>query len=173
MDTKTIKGQAWIDGDRLVQEQFLLVPGATNPSYNVVSLVPNIWDDLTTSSGTYKYNNQKNYFFWEYEMTDTENEDVYVKIKYECPKPKEGLFIDPATGELYDESEVSGEYSKYWLNKIKVATENYEESAAIQRKEITFAGSTYIAQDGSTIEVEDTVVKNNDIGDITNLLSLF
>ena len=172
-ETKTIKGQCWIENNCLVQEQILLVSGVNNSAYNTIVLIEDIWADLTSASGTYKFNNKKDYFYWEVEMTDTDNEDNYITVKYECPKPKEDLFIDPETKELYDDDDVEGEYSKYWLKKIKQAIENSKKSLAIQRKEVTFSGTQYIDQTGQPVELEDTVFKNNDLGDISNLLSLF
>ena len=91
--SKIIKGQAFIIENALVQEQILLTPGQASTT-NIVELIKNIWDDLKTE-GTYKSNKKKNYFYWEYEMTDTENEDSVIKVKMECPQPKEGLFEEP------------------------------------------------------------------------------
>lgn len=164
--SKIIKGQAYIIGDALVQEQILLTTGSASTS-NVVELIKNIWDDLKTE-GTYKSNKKKNYFYWEYKMTDTENEDSEVTIKFECPQPKEGLFEEP-----YDPETVEGDYAKYWVKKLKESTENYEYKAAIQKKEIVFPGTRYVNQEGEVVEVEGTKISNTDIGDITNLLGLF
>lgn len=165
-ESKTLKGQAWIQGDSLVQEQILLVPGKIS-TINIVSLIPNIWEDLTSDSGEYKTNG-KGYFYWEYKMTDTTNDDVEVTIKFECPKPKYGIFKEP-----YDPEQVSGEYSKFWVNKLKIASENYEYKSAIQKKEIVFPGTGYVDQNGEYIKVEELRVNNSDIGDITNLLNIF
>ena len=52
--TKLIKGQAWIQGDSLVQEQLLLIPGCP-VSENIVSLIDNIWDNLTADAGSSVY----------------------------------------------------------------------------------------------------------------------
>lgn len=165
-ESKTIKGNAWINKDTLYQEQILVIPGKDCIT-NVVVLIENIWDDLLSDSGTYKTNG-KGYFYWEYEMTDTENDDIDVTIKLECPRPKEGILKEP-----YNPDSETGKYAKYWAGKYKTAQENYEDKAAIQRKEITFQGSNYVNQNGEIVEVEEQKVKNNDIGDITNLLSLF
>lgn len=164
--SKIIKGQAFIIENALVQEQILLTPGQASTT-NVVELIKNIWDDLKTE-GTYKSNKKKNYFYWEYEMTDTENEDSVIKVKMECPQPKEGLFEEP-----YDPETVEGDYAKYWVKKLKESTENYEYKAAIQKKEIVFPGTRYVNQEGEVVEVEGIKISNTDIGDITNLLGLF
>lgn len=161
--SKIIKGQAFIIGDALVQEQILITPGQAS-STNVVELIKNIWDDLKTE-GTYKSNRKKDYFYWEYEMNDTENEDTVLKIKFECPSPKEGLFKEP-----YDPETAEGDYAKYWLTKLKESTENYEYKAAIQKKEIVFPGTRYVNQSGEVVEVKESKITNTDIGDITNLL---
>ena len=169
-ESKTIKGQAWIERcpglrDALVQEQFLVVPGQAI-SRNVIEIIPDIWEDLK-GEGTYKWNNKK-YFYWEYKMTDTENDDVEVTVKFECPRPKEGFFKDTDTEET-----VQGDYSKYWIKKYKTAEENYEYKAAIQKKEIVFPPTQYVDSKGNLVEVDEIRTSNNDIGDITNLLNLF
>lgn len=166
MDSKTIKGEVWIQGSSLVQEQILLVPGSAS-STNVISLIDDIWADLETGGGTYKTNG-KGYFWWEVKMTDTETEDSEVTVKFECPKPKEGLFSEP-----YDPDKADGEYAKYWVGRLKTATENYEYKAAIQKKEVVFPGTSYVNQNGELVEVKETKVGNSDIGDITNLLNMF
>ncbi len=168
-ESKTIKGQAWINGDALVQEQVLIVPGSLVGSVtNVVSLIPNIWEDLLSANGTYKYNSKKDYFFWEIQQTSMED-DTDITIRFECPRPKEGLFEEP-----YDPESVEGEYAKYWVGKFKIASENYEEKIAIQKKEIVFPGTSYYdVSKEEMVTTEETRVKNNDLGDIENLLSLF
>lgn len=185
-DTKTILGQPWInkDGgkDRLVQEQITFTVGAKDATTETIVLIEDIWDNLTgEDSGEYQYkSNGKGYFYWEIDMTDMENDDATVKVKIECPKPKEGLFMDYQTGELVEDSEINGGdleddsiYSVYWFKKFKQAKENADKYLAIQRKEVTFTGTTYVSQDGSSITTDDIVYKNSDLGDITNLLSLF
>jgi hypothetical protein len=61
MDTKIIKGQAWISGNSLVQDQIMIIPGVDSVS-NVVCLIEDIWEDLSSSSGQYKTNG-KGYFY--------------------------------------------------------------------------------------------------------------
>lgn len=173
MSTKTIKGQAWLEGDALMQEQILIVSGSQDSSYNTVALIEDVWEDLMSDDGTYKCNGKKDYFYWEVEMTDSENEDNTITVKFECPKPKEELFIDEDTGELIDEGDIEGDYAEYWYAKIKQAKENFEKSATIQREEVTFPGTQYVGQDGTTITLDDYEYRNNDFGDISNLLNLF
>ena len=169
-ESKTIKGHAWIEGDSLVQEQTLIVPGSlTGSTTGNVVLIADIWDDLMSSSGTYKFNSKKDYFFWEVEQTSIDDDSTTVIVRYDCPRPKEGLFEEP-----YDPESVSGEWAKYWVTKFKTASENYEYKAAIQKKEIVFPGTSYydFSQD-QMVTTEETRVKNTDLGDIENLLSLF
>jgi hypothetical protein len=52
--------------------------------------------------------------------------------------------------------------------------ENYEYEAAIQKKEIVFPGTQYVDfNTGELVEVAETKISNTDIGDITNLISMF
>lgn len=162
-DEKIIKGNVWIQGNSLVQEQLLILP-KKDIITNVVTLIEDIWKDLTTE-GTYKYNQKKTYFYWEYQETSHEDDMVEITSKFECPRPKEGLFKEP-----YDPESVTGEYAKHWVGILKNAQENYENKIAIQKKEVTFKGSSYVGLDGNVVKVNDIQVKNNDIGDITNLL---
>ncbi len=168
--TKTIYGQAWVQGDSLVQEQLLVSPGMPVIE-NVVSLIDNIWDNLLTDkeSSTYGYKtNGKKYFYWEVDMTDIGDDTLVHKIKIECPKPKGGLFSEP-----YDPDKVTGEYAKFWVNRMKVADENNKASFAIQKKSITFPNTEYYNQKQETVELPSIKIENNDLGDITNLLGLF
>lgn len=164
-ESRIVKGQAWIQGDKLVQEQILITPGSVS-STNVVALIENIWEDLI-GTGTYKTNG-RGYFYWEYKMTDTEDDNVEMVVKFECPKPKEGLFQEP-----YDPSKCSGEYSKYWVGRLKTVVDNFELKSTVQRKEVIFPGTTYVDSKGDVVELEDTKFSNNDLGDITNLLNIF
>ena len=166
-NTKLIKGQAWINGNSLVQDQILITADGKSCE-NTVVLIEDIWDDLTKASGNEYQTNNKGYFFWEVEMTSLESDDDTVKVNIECPRPKPGLFQEP-----YDPESVDSSYAKYWVNKMKIAQENYENEYAIQRKEVVFDGTTYLDQEGNTEEIPDYVFNNSDLGDITNLLSLF
>lgn len=170
--SKTIYGQAWISGNSLVQEQLLIIPGSSVVSENTVVLIEDIWKNLTEEPGSSNYGyktNGKKYFYWEVQMTDMEDDTVIKKVKIECPAPKEGLFEEP-----YDLDKVSGDYAKYWVNKYKIAQENNEASFAIQRKSITFPGTTYVDyRTGELKKREEIKVENNDLGDISNLLGLF
>lgn len=171
-ESKTIKGQVWIQHisdyprkDSLVQEQLLVIP-KQDITTNTVTLIENIWDDLK-SEGTYKWNGKK-YFYWEYKMTYTENEDVEVAVKFECPRPYNDFFSEEDTEET-----VIGDYAKYWIKRYKTAEENFEYKESIQKKDIIFPPTQYVNSNGELVEVDEIKVSNNDIGDITNLLNLF
>lgn len=166
--SKTVYGQAYIYNDSLIQETITFTEGQSDCINGINVIVENIWTDLMSASGQYRFNGAKNYFFWPYTMTSVEDDDVTVTVNYNCPQPKEGLL----TPDMADNS-VSGEWAKYWLAKIKEANTNAENALAIQRKEITFPGSSYIGQDGEVTTIDDYVFRNNDLGDITNLLNLF
>lgn len=166
MADKIIKGQAWIYENSLVQDQTLITTNGT--SENTVVLIENIWDDLTKASGNQYKTNNKGYFYWEVDMTSMEDDDVEVKVNVECPKPKPGLFQEP-----YDPDSVDSSYAKYWVGKMKTAQENYDNEYAIQRKEVVFTGSTYLDQTGEAVVLDDYTFINSDLGDISNLLSLF
>ena len=169
---KLIKGQAWIQGDSLVQEQLMILSGSSIVTENTIVLIENIWDNLLTDAGSSEFgykSNGKKYFYWEVKMTDTFDDSIEVTVKIECPKPKDGLFKEP-----YDSDKVTGAYAKYWVNQYKTALENSEEKLAIQKKSVTFPGSTFVNYStGERYETETIVVKNNDLGDISNLLGMF
>ena len=103
-------------------------------------------------------------------MTSVNDDDTNITVNFNCPQPKEGL-LTPDMDDSYVENK--GEWAKFWLKKIKDANKNAENSMAIQRKEVTFPGSSYVKQDGEIEVINDYVFRNNDLGDITNLLSLF
>ena len=173
-DTKLIKGQAWISGSSLVQDQILITTVGT--SENTVVLISNIWEDLTTLSDSHEYKtNNRGYFFWEVEMTSMEDDDTVVKVNIECPKPDVNIdpFRNPEPDNQWTAEEISGNYAKYWVTKLAKIMEDAENEYAIQRKEVIFKGCEYLDQEGNTITKQDYVFKNSDIGDITNLLSLF
>lgn len=173
--TKTIKGQAWISGNSLVQDQILLTTGGKS-SENTIVIIQNIWEDLTEMSDSHIYKtNNKGYFFWEVEMTSMEDDNTNVTVNIECPKPNISVapFNNPEPDSQWTADEISGNYAKYWVSKLAEIIKNAENEYAIQRKEVIFEGLTYEDQTGADVEVENYTFNNSDIGDITNLLSLF
>ena len=104
-------------------------------------------------------------------MTNDEGDDI--TIKYEAPAPKPRLFDSTGVAEL-NPDDWAGEYPKYWVQQIIDARKNYEDSMAIQKKEIVFAeNKTINFEDGSIVDNPKYTVKNNDLADIESLLSLF
>ena len=173
-ESKTIKGQAWISGNSLVQDQILIMSGKSGES--TVVLIPDIWADLTELTDSHQYKtNSKGYFYWEVNMTSMEDDNTEVKINVECPKPNINIdpFKNPEPDENWTESEVAGNYAKYWVTKLDKIMKDAENEYAIQRKEVVFSGTSYLDQEGNTVNKPDYTFINSDLGDITNLLSLF
>ena len=107
-------------------------------------------------------------------MSVTNDEDELITIKFECPNPKPGLFDSTGLVEELNPDDYAGEYPKYWAQKINEAKQNYEDKMAIQKKEIVFAENTTVNyEDGSIVVNEKYSVKNNDLGFIEKLLSIF
>lgn len=163
-ESKVIKGQAWICDGKLLQEQVLVTTSGSTS--NVVSLIDDIWEDLT-KEGTYKYNSKKTFFYWEYTQTDLEGDEERT-VMIECPRPKDGLFKEP-----YDPSKVVGEYAKTWVTKYKTAQDNYDNSSAVQPTKVILAGTEYVdPENGKLKKVEGSVVERESFDDFTNLLSI-
>jgi hypothetical protein len=101
-------------------------------------------------------------------MTDSFDDTVEVTVKVECPRPKNGLFTEP-----YDPSTGKNDWEKYWLSKFKTAYDNATKYYTIQPKEIVFPGTEYVNPQGEIVTVEERSEVNNNLGDITNLLTLF
>ena len=70
-------------------------------------------------------------------------------------------------------SEISENYAKYWITKLDKIMKDAENEYAIQRKEVIFDGVTYQDQEGNDVVLPDYTFTNSDLGDITNLLSMF
>lgn len=163
-NSKIIKGQTWISGDKLIQEQMTFKVGK-QPTTETVVLIEDIWKDLNSDKGTYKSNSKKTYFYWEVEQSNLDDE--IVKVMIECPKPKDGMFNPP-----YDKK-VNGDWATYWNGKFKTAYDNFQARSTIQPKEVVFPGTEYVNPQGDIVKVEERRVENTDFGDITNLLGLF
>lgn len=168
MSTRIIKGQALIIGDSLVQDQIKLGEGPATSEMAI--LIEDIWADLSSAAGKYKRSTvNPKYFYWEYKMHNTDDEEITVQI--ECPKPKEGLF-----GEYpYESSGASGEYSEYWIDFLKKANDNYNKRIAIQVKEVEFPEKKYPKP--STTDPDGVIpavkVTNENYSELINLLNQF
>lgn len=157
--TKVIYGQPWMVGSDIVQEQITMTLGnpVTSETKNVI-VIKDIWNDLLT--GTDIKTNGKGFFYWEIKVTSLDSEDVM--IKFECPKPKDGMW-----GELADGTT---EWAKYWNKKYEeVKARDYK----IQRDEWTLPGTKRINfTTGEQEETEDVTYQNPDLGDLQNLLNI-
>lgn len=184
MAEKIIKGQPYIQGDSLVQDQTKITSKKAIDIPAAV-IIEDIWDNLKNNTGSgptaYKSNGKKDYFYWEVKQTSIESDDIEVTVNFECPKPKEGLYNDLLENNTDPEDQSvlnMGDYTAYWYKKIYTARKNYEKEMAIQKKEITFEPVTMTDYSKDNFgEVGEVVsgytIKNDDLGDISNLLSLF
>lgn len=153
-----------------------------------------------------KYQDQaktKPYFYWKVKQTPVEEGASTIWIAYMCPEPKPGLFIPPYDllneYQQYKDDQDSNinahfPYPNYWIKKLKAASDNYQNSAIIQRGTVVFDGMEYVGPklsddadpnpDTATTndpniyadphaKVDPYTYENNDLGDITNLLRLF
>lgn len=189
MEGKTIKGQPYILGDSLVQDQTKITSKGKAIDIPAAVIIEDIWENLKNNtpytydngSKSYKTNSKKDYFYWEVKQTSIESDDIEVTINFECPKPKEGLYDDLLANDTdpSDNSVTSkGDYTAYWYNKIYTARKNYQNEMTIQKKEVTFEPVTMTDYSTENFgEVREVVpgytIKNDDLGDISNLLSLF
>lgn len=163
MAQKEIYGQAFISGKSLVQDIILFVDD--KQSENTVVLIEDIWEDLKSPAGTFKTNN-KGYWYWEYQMTNTEDTEKTVKVLFECPKPSPEIFDNN-----FDEEPGDSEWAKYWKGKMKATRDSlYNSTNGLQQKEINLPGTKYIDQNGETVELKDIKYTRDDLGDIQNLL---
>ena len=173
--TKTIYGDVYItkvdskETESLVQVQTLVtqINGKIIMTDNIVTIIEDIWEgDLLSDSGTYKTNG-KGYFYWEVDKTDIENDDITIKEKVSCPNPLEKYYDRIVKGEF------SGSYADYWKTKIETARTNYENEAAILKKEVILtAGPEYNLVDDTHVTPENkTIVRDNPLNELGNLLS--
>lgn len=166
--TRIIKGEAYILGDSLVQDQTVFrEDGLVSESQAII--IENIWDDLMAERHQYKVGIRGNYFYWEVDQTDTEDGNVEVKVLIECPSPK----IPKTEEDKLDLKSSKGEWPTYWFKRIETYENNYKKNYVIQPQTVVLSGSKYIMTDGTFREVKDEEVINTDFGDITNLMSHF
>ena len=155
--------------ESLVQNQTVVsvVNGKTIINDDVVVLIDDIWEGDLLTSGTYKSNKKKNWFYWEFDKTSIDNDDIVIKEKFECPKPKEKYYDQLVNGDF------SGDYADYWKGKIETARENYEKEAAILKKEVILEPCPdYTLVDGTNVTSEKkTIVRDNPFDELGNLLS--
>lgn len=160
---KDIKGQAWLSGDTLLQTITTFEEDGSVTEHNDV-LVEDIWADLLSDSGTYKVNETKRFFYWEYMMTDSENDDLEVKILFSCPTPKPDLDLEKG----------SGEWVEYWKKRIETYKSNFEKRSTIQPQTVDLGSYNYMNPATGQIENRPAESYERDgLSDIQNLLFLF
>lgn len=160
IQSRTVKGQPWILGDSLVQDQILLVTTdnrTVREATGVYTVVQNIWEDLLSTTGTWK--KVKKSFFWEVEVSDTSDDrgtDAIVKQLFECPKPEPELF-----GYDFEPKSSDSEWTLYWKGKFKTAESSvYNGTNAVYRKEVILPGTKYIKFGNALTQGQDVKVEN-------------
>lgn len=135
-NSKTINGFPVISGNSLIQDQILLidVKGVVRQTQANIVLIEDIWEDL--KAGTTKveqHKTRKNYWYWEFEITDLEDTDKTKKVQVECPIPGPEVFdLD------FSESASDSPWAAYWKS-VMLANEDspyYNENAMVSRKVI-------------------------------------
>lgn len=159
---RTIKGQPYLNGKSLMQDQILLVSTdgkRVQYAEGTTALLPDIWADLKSATGTWK--RSKNYFYWEIDVSDTSDDapsGAIVKYRYECPKPGPDLFD-------YDYTAAAGDsdWVKYWKAKFK-ATESspYVSTGAMFKTEVILPGTKYIKFGRALHQGQDESKQNPD-----------
>lgn len=91
-------------------------------------LIEDIWADLKSSSGEWKSNGKK-YFYWEYEVTSLEDEAV--KVQIEAPVPCREVFADEDGNVSFEISDSDSAWSKYWKAEMEKAESNYQDESKI------------------------------------------
>lgn len=162
--TKTIKGSVWVSGNQLVQNQTLVTPNGMGE--NTVVLINDIWEDLLSSESTAK--RERNYWYWEVQQTNLEDEEV--TVRFECPKPKDGLLDQYGL----DPNNAVSDWAKYWVGKYKEVSDRYADSCTIQPKSVVFQSADLVDyDDGHMYTVDELTVPRNNLGDIKSLITKF
>lgn len=159
-ESKTILNFPFIDQNKLVQDQILLVNvnGQVQQTQANVVLIENIWDDLLEGSSV--KHAKKDSWYWEYEITDMEDTDKTVKVHVEAPIPGPEVF-----GFNFEEGSGDSDWAAYWKAKMKAVEDSpYNNQNALKSKEITIPETTYMeSQNGEfkTLE-EQTITRSED-----------
>lgn len=182
-----IKGQAWIQDDKVYQENTIMT---STDSWNKTEvIVEDIWEDLLSAAGTYKKADGRAYYYWEYKQAvvggylNFNGQPEEVTVRLECPKPKPGLFDqyfkdgskfkspkDWGDDETIDNT-LTSDWARYWAKQLRDADLAYFKTGTIQKKSVTFVTKETISYDldGNAGEVisETTVeeVNNTEFGD--------
>lgn len=175
-DSRTIKGQAWVSGNELLQDQIVFLNNI--PTENTVVLIPNIWENLMKggAEGEPKAEtNGKGYFYWKLEINSIDDDSEMVSFFVECPKPRvEDFENSEECIKALEENSTKSEWAKYWYERYNTAMENGKEKMTIQRKEVVFGGSSYVDPNGELKTIEEKHVQtDHELGSIANLLMMF
>lgn len=174
--TKTVLGQAFVNGQRLVQDQIFMIilpGGKVNSSMNHVTLIEDIWEDLKGSDKYGVKHGKGDYWYWEIDVTDTETEKV-TKMKVQVPRPGQMVFWNEEKKEFdLEESKEDTEWASYWKKRISdyINSPSYKENA-ISPVEVTFPESKYLDQNGNEIVKKEITFNRDDLGDMDNLLMM-
>ena len=172
MAQKVIKNAPYIDGDKLVQEQIVFIENKKKVEElnETVVLIENIWEDLKSKSGQWKWNKAK-YFYWENEVTSLEDETI--KVQTEAPQPTQEVFNNDL--EVLEED---SDWTKYWKTLINKTEESFEVNSKITEDRIDAQKGTLVdytpGADGAMYEINDknNIPKRDDKDLITNLQSI-
>lgn len=173
-DTKIVKGQAFVSGKSLVQDQIFMVVlpnGRANSSVNHLILINDIFEELQKDNTEYVPTQLKgDTWYWDIEVTDIETEKQ-VKQRVIIPRPTMQDFWDEEKGNYDLDPENGTEWAKYWKGKIKAYVDSpYNNVNALSPVEVTFPGTKYLDQNGNLIEKPEVTIRRDDFGDLDNLL---
>lgn len=142
----------------LVQEQvaFIKVGKKTKETTEVVTIIPNIWEDLKDSSANKKWetNDKKNYFYYSVEVSKI-GDDGYTTQMIEAPSPSLEVFRND-DGE-YDWGD--SDWSEFWKAKFE---KSGEADLGITPKEVVYPEARVVKfEDGEdkTVVYEKSTVK--------------
>ena len=159
---RTIKGQPYLDGSTLRQDQILLITSdgkRVQEASGTITLVPDIWIDLKKSSGG-SWKRRKNYFYWEVDVTDTSDDSMSgtIKVEYECPRPTPEFF-----GYDYTSNPGDSEWMKYWKTRFQTTAQSpYVGSGAMFRREVILPGTKYIKFGRALHRGQDEAIQDPD-----------
>ena len=176
MAEKIIKNTPYIDGEKLIQEQITFAEDKKKKVVEfteTVVLIENIWDDLKSTSGQWKWNGKK-YFYWETEVTSLEDETV--KVNIEAPVPTREVFADEEGNVDLEVADGDSDWAKYWKTLMTTAEENHESESKIIEDHYKTTQTTlidYSKEGGEAYSAYgEDIPKNDDKDLISNLQSI-
>ena len=162
MESRTLYGQAYIFEDKLIQDQILVLENG-NISEAQVAIINNIWDNLLSGNDAeFPVKGNGKFFYWEVKMTNPTDDSVEEIIKIECPRPSSDILDRLSTG--------TSIWAQYWAAEYQKVLES---NPTIQKTEFVLLGEKSFDFSTETWkEPTEIISKNNDLGDITNLLDI-